>query len=258
MAWNETGSQLAVTTKGKKMHIFDPRKKESAVQFESFAGSKASKVFWVPNLNMIGATGFNKQAKRMLRLWDLKKLDSAPLYSERIDQMSSVLMPHMDNAQDVLFLAGKGDGSISYYQLRNTDSPVQLLSSFRESVPQKGGDWLPKRACDINEVEMQRYMKINGTTVVPISFRLDRRNKSYAVNMDIFKDCFSGLPSMTCEEYLAGEDKEPVTMSLDPAKKAEMGDNAKFVAKKTYVELSKENEELKARIAELEKQINAE
>lgn len=69
---NYDGSQIAITGKDKKLRLLDPRNPDEAASVPSFDGGKSSKVFWVPNLGWIGATGFSKSARRQLKFWDLK------------------------------------------------------------------------------------------------------------------------------------------------------------------------------------------
>jgi len=256
MEWNKNGSQLAMTTKSREMVGVDPRSPDSSFKFSAFEGTKSSKVFWVPGLNWIGATGFNKQARRMLRIWDLQKIGGDPLYSEVVDQMSGVLMPYMDNEHNVLYLAGKGDSSISYYQLGHRKKICELLSSFRGTTPQKGGNWVPKRGLDTTQIEIQKFYKLTKDSVVPLTFKLDRKNKSFDVNSDLFPNCNAGLPAMTAAEYMAGDNKDPVEMSMDPAEKKDRAEVA-FEKKKSYAELAAENEDLKKKIAELEAKLKA-
>lgn len=256
MDWNKNGSLLALTTKGKELTAIDPRTSEAAWSCESFEGTKSSKVFWVPGYNWIGATGFNKQARRMLRIWDLAKIGGKPLYSEVLDQMSGVLMPYVDYEHSVLYLFGKGDSSISYYQLGSKKKVCELISSFRGKAPQKGGAWVPKRGLDVGKIEIQRFYKLTKDSVVPLSFKLDRKNKKFSSNVELYPNCYAGLPSMTAEEYMGGDNKDPVEMSMDPAMRGDR-EEAKFEKKKSYAELSAENEELKAKIAELEAKLKA-
>jgi len=263
MAWNKDGSLLATTDKDKYLTLLDPRvaiedKKDAAHCVQAFDGSKSSKVFWVPSFNWIGATGFNKQAKRMLRIWDLKKMDAAPIFSEVLDQMSSVLMPHMDNEHNVLYLAGKGDSTITFKQLTTDGNIVNDLSAFRDNEPQKGGNWVPKRGLDVGNIECQRFLKLTKDSCIPLSFKLDRKNKRFGPNKELFPDCRSGLPAMDADEYKGGKNADPVMMCMDPAKRKDEESGATFEKKKTYAELAAENEDLKKRIAELESKLGQE
>lgn len=229
---------------------------DEAASVESFQGTKSSKVFWIPNLNWIGAVGFSKTARRQLRFWDLKDL-SKPIYKNDIDQVSSVLMPYYDNDNGLLYMSGKGDGAVSYSEIINDSKKWYPLSQYRATEPQKGGGWMAKRKCDVFRCEVNRFFKLTKSTIIPISFIVPRKSGADVFQEDIFPDSYAGKPALSADEWLSGENKDPVTISMDPEKK-EDGDGDQqivFEKKKTYQELEQENKQLKARIAELEAQL---
>merc|ERR1719289_197183 len=250
MDFNADGSLLACTTKAKLVKIFDPRSPEEVTKFECSGGSKSSKIFWAESAGYIGATCYNKMAKRKLRLWDLRALDQKPVVDDVLDQMTSVNMPFYDSENNLLFTAGKGDGSVAYYQVGGK-SNYKLISSYRSSTPQKGGCFVPKRALDTSKCEVARFLKLTKDSVIPLSFCVPRKTGADIFQEDIFPDCFAGVPSLTPEEYLAGKNAPKVLMAMDPAKRGDL-EKVKFEKQKTYAELAAENAELLARIAELE------
>merc|ERR1712154_518692 len=109
----------------------DPRKPDACQSIEgAFGGIKSSKCFWVNNFGFVGSTGFSKGAKRHLKLWDLRNLEK-PLYNNGLDNSAGVLVPHMDNDLNILFLAGKGEGSVSFYEIVNDSKTMHFLSTYR-------------------------------------------------------------------------------------------------------------------------------
>ena len=219
-----------------------------------FDGSKSSKVFWIPRLNWIGSTGFSKQAKRELKLWDLRDMSKA-LYSNKIDQASSVLMPHYDDDNGVLYLPGKGEGTVQFGEIINDNKKFYPLGAYRNPDPQKGGGWVPKRALDVWKCEVQRFLKLTSKAIRPISFIVPRKAGADVFQEDIYPDCVSAKPAMTADEWINGENKEPNRMSMDPKLRSDDGEETAFVAKKSYAELEKENAQLKKRIKELEEKL---
>ncbi len=73
---------------------------------------------------------------------------SAPLFTQEIDQASGVLMPFYDPDLKILYLGGKGDGNIRYYELSDSAPFSFPLSEHRTAVSAKGLAMLPKRACN--------------------------------------------------------------------------------------------------------------
>jgi len=256
LEWNSDGSLLAATTKEKLMKILDPRIPENvAAEFECCGGRKSSKVFWAEGSGFIGATCFNKMAKRKLRLWDLRKLDEKPIQDEIVDQMASILMPFYDEDTNLLFTSGKGDGTVSFFS--SGSKGYKLVSAYRSAEPQKGGCFVPKRALDTSKCEVARFLKLTKDAVIPLSFCVPRKTGASIFQSDIYPECFAGVPSMEAEEYFKGDNKAKVRMSMNPS---ERGDVAKvvFEKKKTYAELLSENEKLKEQIAALEAQLASE
>merc|ERR1712187_816907 len=96
LEWNREGSLLAVTTKKKKLRIFDPRAEgKNVVETVFCEGTKASKIFWADNLGMIGLTCFNRTSNRFVKLYDLKNMKEA-VYDEQVAQGTSILLPFYD------------------------------------------------------------------------------------------------------------------------------------------------------------------
>jgi len=251
MDFNADGSLLATTSKAKVVKIFDPRNPQVAVaEFECSDGSKSSKIFWAESAGYIGATCYNRMAKRKLRLWDLRALDQKPVVDDVLDQMMSVNMPFFDSENNLLFTAGKGDGSIGYYQVGGK-SAYKFINAFRSPLPQKGGCFVPKRALDTTKCEVARYLKLTHDAVIPLSFCVPRKTGADIFQEDIFPDCFAGLPSLTPEEYFEGKNSAKIMMSMNPSKRGDV-EQVKFEKQRTYAELVAENAELLARIAELE------
>jgi len=255
MSWNADGSMIGTTAKDKKLQLYDPRQPTAAQVVESFDGPKSSKVFWVPCLNWIGATGHTKAAKRQIKLWDLKNM-SKPLETHTIDQASSILQPMYDNDIGVLYLVGKGDGTINYYELANDDKKIYLLGTFRNTEPQKGGGWVQKKGLDVWKCEVARFLKLTAKSVIPVSFIVPRKSGEEIFQADIYPDAFAGKPALTADNWAKGENKPPVVMSLDPKVRQDLNAdddvNTQFVKKKTYQELADDNARLRARVKELE------
>jgi len=256
VAWNKDGSQIASTSKDKVLRLWDPRSPDASSSIVgAFGGIKSTKCFFVNAFGWVGATGFGKTAKRELKLWDVRNTEK-PVYNKSIDAAASVLLPHMDNDLNVLYLAGKGDNSLSYYELRNDDKICHYLSLYRDGIPQKGGGWVPKRGLSVMKCEVQRFLKLTKDSVVPISFIVPRKSGGDVFQEDIFPQCASSKPGLSADEWSAGNNSEPKTMSMDPddRKDEDQGD-VTWVKRKTYEEVVAENMELLKKVKVLEDEV---
>jgi coronin-1B/1C/6 len=260
VAWNHNGSLLATASKDKKSRIIDPRANKIVAEKEAHAGTKGSRVIFTGKTERLLTVGFSKTSERQYALWDQRNLE-APLVIENIDNASGIIMPFFDADTGVLFLAGKGDGNIRYYEL--TDDKLFYLAEYKSNVPQRGIGVLPKRACAINECEIDRLYKISGDgkNVEPISFQVPRKGTDIFQD-DLFPDTFSGEYSLTAADWAAGQNAEPKLRSLAPGfvAKERPKDEFKPVKQevegpKTEAELRAEYDKLKNRVAFLEAEL---
>ena len=189
-----------------------------------------------------------------LAVWDLKDL-SKPIYSNDIDQVSSVLMPYYDNDNGLLYLSGKGDGTVSFQEVINDAKKCYPLGQYRATEPQKGGGWMAKRACDVWKCEVNRFFKLTKNSIIPISFVVPRKSGADVFQEDIFPDCYAGKPALSADEWLKGQNKDPIIGSMDPEKASDEDGGMVFQKKMTYQELEEENAALKARVKELEEKL---
>jgi WD40 repeat protein len=172
LAWNYNGSLLATTCRDKKLRVFDVRSNEIVQEGPGHQGIKGSRVVWLGNSDRLATTGFSRMSDRQLNLWDSNNLEK-PLKSEFLDTSSGVLMPFYDTDTKMLYLAGKGDGNIRYYEYDNDE--LYPLSEYKAIEPQRGMYFLPKRALNVNECEIARAYKVGTTLIEPISFTVPRK-----------------------------------------------------------------------------------
>jgi len=119
-------------------------------------------------------------------------------------------MPYYDNDLGVLYLAGKGDGTISYFELVNDDRKLYTLGIYRNADPQKGGGWVPKRGLDPMRCEVARFLKLTAKSVIPVSFVVPRKAGNEVFQQDIFPNALAGKPSLEASEWISGINKNPI------------------------------------------------
>jgi len=253
--WNGNGSLLATSAKDKKVRIIDPRQKSVVSEADGHPGVKGSRVCWLgPRLYSVG---FSKTSEREFALWDPREFKE-PLLRQTVDTSSGLLMPFFDRDTNVLFLAGKGDGNIRYYEIVDEAPYIHYLTEFKSATPQRGMAMLPKRAVNVSDCEIVRMLKIGTKTMEPISFQVPR--KSDLFQADLFPPCFAGEPALSAEEWCNGKNAEPKTASLELGfvKKENVAFNPVAAHEEKQLsekELKEENEKLKNRVAYLEAEI---
>lgn len=265
LKWNYTGSLLAATCKDKKMRIIDPRTPKVTAVVKIHEGVKAAKVEWCANAtatdycSMIVTTGFSNQAERQIGYWDSRVFsdseDVEPLNMLPLDQGTGALFPLYDEGTNMLYIAGKGDGNIRYFEATPEDPYLHFISQFGSTVPQKGFCFLPKRCVDVTKHEVMRGLKIEATAVQPISFKVPRKSEHF--QDDLFPDCAAGRQAMSAEQWVSGaQPVPPLTRPMKPgsAGAADAGPASPKVGVVSVKDLKKQLEEANLKIASLEKE----
>lgn len=209
LAFDFSGNHLATTCRDRKLRLFDARAGKVAVHTaDGHGGIKGTRVVWMGNQDRLATTGFSKMSDRQIGLWDTGSLRN--LKMTNVDQSSGVLMPfYSDN--NILFLAGKGDGNIRYYEYEN--DALHPLSEFQSNVPQRGMCFLPRRALNVSECEIARAYKVAGTMIEPIAFIVPRKSESFQA--DIYPPALSAEPALTAAEFFTGNSAPPKLVSLE-------------------------------------------
>ncbi|KAI5959108.1 CRN1 [Candida theae] len=213
-AFNYNGSLLATTSRDKKLRIWDVREGKVLSEGPGHTGAKPSRITWLGNTDRIVTTGFSKLSDRQVGVWDIQHIDNGPIGGFMvIDASSGVLVPYFDPANSILYLAGKGDGNIRYYEY-DTDELYEL-SQYASTDPQRGFAVVPKHSVNVKENEVLRAFKtVLDTSIEPISFIVPRRSELF--QSDIYPDCPSTTPALSAEEWLDGKEVNgPVLMNME-------------------------------------------
>jgi hypothetical protein len=212
ISWNYNGSLLAATSKDKKLRVVDPRKGDIISEIECHGGSKPSQVAFCGTLNFLFTTGFSRSNERQLSVWDLNKLDK-PLSTMNIDSSNGVMFIYYDEGTKMVYLVGKGDSIIRYYELFPESPYVQYLNMYNTSNPQRSCGCMPKRYLSHSECEVARFYKLHNKGMIePVTMTVPR--KSGMFQDDIYPPCAAGEPSLSADEWAAGQDKPPALVNI--------------------------------------------
>jgi coronin-1B/1C/6 len=255
VVWNWDGSLLASSAKDKLLSVIDPRTGAASGQVLAHDGSKSSKLCFLGRSGRLLSVGFTKTSKRQLKIWDLAKLDE-PLATYDIDQGSGALMPFFDPDTSLLYLAGKGDGNVRYFEITEDEPHVFPVSDFRAQSTTKGMCLLPKLTCDTTRTEVARFLKLTNDSVEPLSFIIPRKSEQF--QEDVYPDAYAGLPALSADEFFSGLNATPRLTSMDPAKRADLAHahaHAPLPAatpKRTFAELERDLDKCRAYVAQLQ------
>ncbi|KAK4907724.1 hypothetical protein LTR28_000425, partial [Elasticomyces elasticus] len=178
LSWSADGSMLVTTSRDKKLRFWDVRQQRPAHEVSGHSGAKNSRVVWMGEHDRVATTGFSRMSDRQLGLWDTRNPTKA-ISIEDLDQTAGVCMPFWDEGTQMLYLAGKGDGNIRYYEYEN--DKFQYLSEYKSGEPQRGIAFLPKRG----------------------------------VNDDIYPPTVGSKPAMSAGDWFGGKEGLPPKISLE-------------------------------------------
>jgi len=259
--WNYNGSLLVSNAKDKMARVVDPRQQSIVHSVESHVGVKGGRAIWLGKNDLFLTVGFGKNAMREFKIFDLKNM-SQELVCTNLDTSAGIIMPFYDEDSDLLFLAGKGDGAIRYYEIVPGSPAAQIaepVSAFKSNDPTAAACCLPRRSCDVNVNEIIRLYKVTKNRVLPLQFQVPR--KSDLFQDDLFPDCRGDEPALSKEAWFGGENATPKLKSLAGGFQAKQGGAANFKKvddtekELTPAQLKKENETLNKRVAYLEAEI---
>jgi len=269
LAFNKDGSQLATTSKDKKFRLLDARLDNPVIaEAEGHQGTKGSRVCWLTSIDKILTVGFTKLSQRHYMIWDPRNMSAGPLKTEDIDMSAGLIMPFFDHDTSIIYLAGKGDGNIRYYEVIDDAEMLYSIGEYKSTSPQRGMGMVPKVCVNVvPDCEVTRLLKLENTTVTPISFTVPRKSELF--QEDIFPDTFAPVATLTAQEYFDGQNAEPKLVSMKPGenqyqKASAAAFNPKVEPKQPKTELPKvtanpkellaQNEELRKRVEALEKE----
>ncbi|KAG7910512.1 hypothetical protein KL907_001403 [Ogataea polymorpha] len=210
--FNYDGSKIVTASRDKKIRVWDVHTGKVLSEGPGHTGAKAPRVAWLGKHDRFVTTGFDRFSERQLGVWKADKVEDGPVggfYS--VDASSGVLMPFFDDSTNILFVAGKGDGNVRYYEFDKDE--LYLISEFPSTSPQRGYAIGPKRFVNVRENEIVRAYKLHNDNIVePISFIVPRRSEMF--QDDIYPDAPAGVPALTAEEFFGGKTSGPVLVSM--------------------------------------------
>ncbi|EFY93361.1 coronin-6 [Metarhizium acridum CQMa 102] len=211
LSWNASGTMLVTTSRDKKIRVWDVRQEKPVHEAAGHRGAKNSRAVWMGEHNRFATTGFSRMSERQIGLWEPGRTEPIGGFT-MLDSISGVCMPFWDEGSNCLYLAGKGDGNIRYYEYEN--DKFEFLSEYKSPDPQRGIAFLPRRGINVHENEIMRaYKTVNDSYIEPISFTVPRRAETFQA--DIFPPAVGTKPAVGAQEWLRGKTGIPAKIDLE-------------------------------------------
>lgn len=230
--FNFDGSQFVTTCKDKKIRILDSHTGEVVHEGMGHEGVKPQRAIFVKD-GLILSTGFTKRSERLYALRAPEDL-STPIVEEELDTSNGVVFPFYDEDSGLVYLVGKGDCAIRYYEVNNDAPYVHYINTYTTNEPQRAVGFQSKRGMSSEENEINRIYKLTTKGVVDIlQFFVPR--KSDLFQHDLYPDTRSTIPALTAEEFMEGKNAAPNRQPVNAAAAAAAAKPKVQVAKKANI-----------------------
>lgn len=211
-SFNWDGSLLLTTCKDKKIRILNPRNTEVFEEATSHEGSKGARAIFLKN-GLVFTTGFSKRSERQYSLRAPGHMHD-PITMVELDSSNGVMFPVYDPDTNLVYLCGKGDSVIRYFEISAEVPFVHYINTFQLPDPQRGIGVMPKRGVDVNSCEIMRFYRLNNNGFCQIiSMTVPRKSELF--QEDLYPDTPGDIPALSADEWWdENKNAEPLVMSL--------------------------------------------
>jgi len=163
ISWNPNGSLIGCTNL-KNINIFETRTNKIIFNYQINEIYKPTKFVWVDN-NFLATTSWNKNNEKMLKLWDIRKVNDdytnqGEIASIIVDNSSNVSIPYINREQKLLYSIGKDEKYIKIY-----DYNGNMLNEINEYNSKNKSSYsvLFDRKCLDRKLEIDRFIRYYNT-----------------------------------------------------------------------------------------------
>ncbi|XP_032019016.1 coronin-6 isoform X6 [Hylobates moloch] len=215
LSWHPTARNVLLSAGGDNVIIiWNVGTGEVLLSLDDMHPDVIHSVCWNSNGSLLATTCKDKT----LRVIDPRKGQvvannfEEPVALQEMDTSNGVLLPFYDPDSSIVYLCGKGDSSIRYFEITDEPPFVHYLNTFSSKEPQRGMGFMPKRGLDVSKCEIARFYKLHERKCEPIIMTVPR--KSDLFQDDLYPDTPGPEPALEADEWLSGQDAEPVLISL--------------------------------------------
>ncbi|KAG2389458.1 hypothetical protein C9374_014018 [Naegleria lovaniensis] len=264
LSWNDNGQCMICGTSDRFIRVYDLREMTSIssssysstsssstsssmsttttspiFSVEAHASMKPFQTLYNHGTHYVTSVGFSKSGTRELALYDMRK-DLKCLQRVPIDNGASVLTPFYDMDIKLLYVAGRGDVNIRFYELEG--GTLHYLNDYKCSSASASMDWIPKWKLSVNDFELARFLRLtNDKTIETLSMRVSRKsNIEQYFQEDIFPDTWNGEPvfetwndSIRTSSSFMSSSSSSSTMSSNSSSTTSMNFNSELFFRRT-------------------------
>jgi len=109
-----------------------------------------------------------------------------PIVMVELDTSNGVMFPLYDPDTNLVYLCGKGDSVIRYFEITPEPPFVHYINTFQTPDPQRGIGMMPKRGCDVNSCEITRFYRLNNSGFCQVvSMTVPRKVRKHYSNLEV-------------------------------------------------------------------------
>lgn len=209
LSWDFDGQLLSTSSKDMKLRIIDPRSKSPLVSIfeDTHESTKGMTVKWLSRKDLLISCGFSKSGDREMFLWDTRQTKS-PLKKEIIDHNPGMMNIYEDPSTGIIFLMGKGDDVIKYYEVREDESTFHYINKFVCKESHSDVCPFPKMIQDVSICEISRFARLTRDKLDHVMFQVPRREKKNNEKIyyeDLYRVIESNQPTLSGSSWLKGD-----------------------------------------------------
>ncbi|KAF8925195.1 Coronin-7, partial [Dissophora ornata] len=210
--FNHDGSKIVSVCRDKKIRVWDALTGELLQEGPGHDSLRSSRVLWLGESDLVASVGFGRGSQREILLFDSNDLKGGPIDKKLMDISPGVLIPHYDPDTSVLGISARGDRVMKHFEIhlgsRKDVGPGKSLfvdvSSLEQTTLQQDVAYLPKRYCDVKELELAKMYRLTYNSVEVIRVSVPRNKKEYFQD-ELFPDTVDvETATMDASEFFAG------------------------------------------------------
>ncbi|KAF9126479.1 Coronin-7 [Mortierella sp. 14UC] len=224
--FNHQGSRIVSVCRDKKIRIWNALTGELIREGPGHDSLRSCRVLWLGESDVIASVGFGRGSQREILLYDANDLAKGPIDSKKMDASPGILVPHYDSDTSVLGISARGDRVMKHFEI-DVSSPATFsgksrfvdVASLEQGSLQQDVAYLPKRYCNVKEIELAKMYRLTYNSVEVIRVSVPRNKKEFFQD-DLFPDTVDvETPSLEAADFFAGKglDVAPRRIHLCPS-----------------------------------------
>ncbi|ODN73525.1 hypothetical protein L202_08026, partial [Cryptococcus amylolentus CBS 6039] len=220
IAWKNDGRRIAAVGRSGTAYTWDPRSSLSPtfskpLQIQSL---KPARLAWVGD--DIFLTSFSKMRVRQYAL--LSGADLGTKFEQGVDTNQGTLVPLVDEQRNIIFLAGRGDMTLRQIELSGAQGFQESIHPLPFPLASSSLAGVHAAELEVMQAEIARVLvkgeDKDGVVLLPVGVRVPRR-QLIDFHEDLYPDIPGSIAEQTSEEWFKGNDKLPLPISVNPARR---------------------------------------